>query len=81
MDDVLDASDSSIGGVVDGAGLRACLARDEPLSSIARAFDAVSVSARSRDEDASSAPAACDVGNHHIARSGQRAASASTIWP
>ena len=40
MDDVLDASDSSIGGVVDGAGLRACLARDEPLSSIARAFDA-----------------------------------------
>jgi len=40
MDDVLDASDTSIGGVVDGAGLRACLARDEPLSSIARAFDA-----------------------------------------
>jgi hypothetical protein len=40
MDDVLDASDSSLGGVVDGAGLRACLARDEPLSSIARAFDA-----------------------------------------
>ena len=40
MDDVLDASGSSLGGVVDGAGLRACLARDEPLSSIARAFDA-----------------------------------------
>ena len=48
MDDVLDASDSSsLGGVVDGAGLRACLARDEPLSSIARAFDAYEMQASS----------------------------------